>query len=133
MSKQLERFYYKGLIEGAATEGWTLFRLEDGSFGKKAFDIAGIAPTGQAVGLEVKALDECSLAFVPWSHFSTHQRMWLFEYASQGGIALAAVGLEDKVVVYKLSKETPEEKFEVYELVKNKFGTFSGWDQIIAK
>jgi hypothetical protein len=130
MSEQKERLLYRPLIEGAAMEGWSLFRLEDGSWGKKPFDIAGIAPSGLAVGLEVKAPYHCASDTIPWRLFSAHQRLWLEEYATQGGIALATIGCEDKVIVYKLSKELPE-AFAVYELVKNKFGTFSGWTQLL--
>ena len=135
MSEQKERVLYKALLEGSAMEGWSLFRLADGSYGKKPADCAGIAPTGQGVLLEVKYTDK-EHSTIPWNLFSTHQKIWAQEFANQGGIALAAIYSDTTgtMTVFKLRKGYNEQdECEVFKLIRNKFGLYSGWDQLLAQ
>jgi hypothetical protein len=92
-----ERSLYPELIKGALLDGWALFRIGDGSYGKKPFDIAGASkhPECLAVGIEVKLIGEIpELGAFPWDHlFSdrTHQLNWLSTYASLGCVAGIAI------------------------------------------
>lgn len=92
-ARLLEDELYPPLIDGARIDGWALFRLADGSWGKKPFDIAGIASDGRAVGLEVKVVEKFPVApeKFPWAVFSEHQKNWLAEYDRLGGLGLIAL------------------------------------------
>jgi len=88
-----EASLYPLLVDGAIEEGWQLFRIADGSPGRKPFDVAGAAPDGRAVGVEVKVVrtEFCPDHPLPWELFAVHQMAWLKLYGKVGAIALAAL------------------------------------------
>lgn len=88
---------YGPLWKGANSTGWHLFRIADGSVGKKPADIAGVAPDGRGVLIEVKTIRQTSnrlpqggVARVDWKLYATHQRAWLARYAEAGALAIVA-------------------------------------------
>jgi hypothetical protein len=91
-----ESDHYGRLWRGANAEGWSLFRIADGSAGKKPADIAGCSPTGVAVLVEVKLLREGrpraspGAQFPHWPAYELHQMAWLRRYAEAGALAIAA-------------------------------------------
>jgi hypothetical protein len=105
-----ERDLYRAMILGAQLERWALYRIADGSPGKKPFDIGGCCPQGYGVGLEVKISKARAPAFprvanlLPWSQFEVHQIMWLKLFAESGAMALAAIYYEDvkELRIYRL-------------------------------
>lgn len=94
-----ESDFYKPIIDGAAREGFRLFKIEDAGFNKKPFDITGVAPDGRGVAMEVKYIrGKVDLAWVlPLSDPKwfgperEHQVAWCRQYARQGGLGLVVV------------------------------------------
>jgi hypothetical protein len=84
---------YLPMVEGAKADAWRLYRIADGSPGRKPFDIGGFAPGGVGVGLEAKIVRVWPAAScgVPWAAFASHQRSWLEEAAAIGGLPLVAL------------------------------------------
>ncbi len=94
----LERSLYRSLISGANSEGWALYRIGDGTWGKKPCDIGGADPEGNAVCLEVKVVEvQSQTKPLPWKRFTEHQIDWLDAF-SQRRNALALVGIYEERV-----------------------------------
>ena len=131
MAVNKEQDLYAPIIAGTIAERWTIFRIEDGAYGKKPFDIAGIAPDGRGVGIEVKLVESVSSNHIPWSKCSEHQINWLREYSKYGAYALLAVydRNEDKLKVFSIHKDNRE--FDYYEMVLDKFKRWCGWSQLL--
>jgi len=84
---------YAPLWKGANSEGWRLWRIADGSVGKKPCDITGVAPNGLGVCLEVKSFDRRAPQYADspvWPLYASHQIRWLDLYAEAHALALAA-------------------------------------------
>lgn len=86
----LERSMYGPIINGLAADGWLAWRIADGSYGKKPFDICGVSPTGLAVGIEAKVCGARSACF-PERQFEPHQISWLKAYDEKGAYGFAVV------------------------------------------
>lgn len=89
-----ESDHYGALWKGANAERWSLFRMADGSVGKKPADIAGCSPEGIGVLIEVKLIKNTRPSVGPslphWDMYATHQKAWLRKYAEAHAIAIAA-------------------------------------------
>lgn len=89
-----ESDHYGALWQGAKAEGWNLFRIADGSVGKKPADIAGISPSAIGVLIEVKLIKRrrpnWTDAYPHWPSYELHQQAWLAKYAEANAIAIAA-------------------------------------------
>lgn len=131
MAVNREQDLYNPIIAGMASEGWVMFRISDGSFGKKPADCAGITPTGVGVLLEVKLVDHIGYNPLPWNRLSMHQRAWLKEYAKNDGIALIVTYYpnDDRLMVYKLQKDG--EGYTQFRMVLDKFKRWCGWSQLL--
>ena len=138
MSKPREFDLYAPLINGARRDRWFLFRIADGSFGRKPFDLAGSASNGLAVGLEVKVVNKLPEQWqpFPWNLFSTHQIEWLKLYADQNSYALMA--LYDYIIanmrIYKLTSSAKIDaavaNIPCLDLIKDRNGSFIGWSDL---
>jgi hypothetical protein len=97
---------YLPMVEGAKADAWRLYRIADGSPGRKPFDIGGFAPGGVGVGLEAKIVRSYPAVSsgIPWAAFAPHQRSWLEDAAAIGGLPLVALySLEDRGLrIYRL-------------------------------
>jgi hypothetical protein len=91
LSEVRENDLYADIIGGMLREGCRVFRIADGSAGKKPFDVAGVAPGGAGVGVEVKAPSRAEAVGLDWALFERHQVQWLRAYAHHGAVSLAAV------------------------------------------
>ncbi len=130
----VEADLYNPLVKGALREGWALYRIADGTPGRKPFDIGGSAPDGLAVGLEVKIVNKFPLQTekLPWDLFEAHQKGWLRAYAISGAMALAALcERSTKVVrIYRVLRhdliDEPTLKLPVGTLVYSQ-SIYTGW------
>lgn len=96
-----ERQLQTMLVKGANFDHWQLFKITDGSVGKKPMDISGFGPMGLAVCCEVKLLNNSlnDRRQLPLSEFSPHQIAWLNRYAEAGAHAIIIIGdLSVKIV-----------------------------------
>ena len=111
MAYSKEHDVYKDIIENALKHGWLLFRIEDGSYGKKPFDITGASPTGKAVGLEVKLVREFPAYHepLPYKLLASHQKEWLQRYHQNGGIAIFCLATYNGLVNFYLYEGSWEE------------------------
>lgn len=134
----LEASLYAPLIAGALQENWPLYRIADGSPGKKPFDIGGCDPLGRAVGLEVKVI-QCRLisgATIPWQQFELHQRAWLRAFTVARADALAALYCEqtkDLTVYYFANQrelDFSHENLTQQRLIKQD-GRYLGWNFLL--
>lgn len=137
-----ERDLYQPIVRGALLEGWALIRLNDGSPGRKPFDLFGCSPEGVAVGLEVKVVPKLDLhQSINWAIFEVQQRYWLQQFAKMGAISVAAFYQEDlerlvmvRFVNANCMEESPYEWQHVVtfqRLVYEKQPCFTGWDGIL--
>lgn len=95
-----ENELYNPIINGAKYSGMHLYRLYDGTIGRKPFDIGGITEDGRAVGIEAKfyrrntKLHGNGEAVIPWSSFEVQQRAYLKVFAANGGMAISYIYYE---------------------------------------
>lgn len=83
--------------------GWLVFKIVDGSMGKKPFDIAGCDALGFAAGIEVKVYrKKTPISSIPEDQFEVHQLYWLKKYAQKGAssLAIAYCEHEDKLMIW---------------------------------
>lgn len=106
IKKSYERDLYSPIIKKALSEGIPLYRIQDGSAGKKPFDIAGYWDC-RPVAIEVKVVRSKTLP-LPLSKsrgkYATHQLQWMNICANNNGIA---IGMEfypehNRFLVYSL-------------------------------
>lgn len=136
-----EADHYGPLWQGANSEGWHLFRIADGSVGKKPADIMGCSPNGFGVIVEVKSGIRRAnwRADSPhWPDYAVHQKAWLRLYAEASAISLAAeydeLQREMRIFmitsvdqVHEIVSPTP-----VYSCILPKIaGIYIGWHQIL--
>ena len=135
---------YLPIVAGALSERWGLYRIQDGTPGRKPFDIGGTSPLGRAVGLEVKIIRAPIdwNAPIPWNLFAKHQRAWLAAYCRSN--ALALVGLYDSVgrtlYIFRLKWRNDDIKplrelcyvaLEKRTVEKTEF--YAGWQELLEK
>ena len=101
-----ERDLYEPLIQGAKSEGWLLFRIQDDAPGLKPFDITGVSKTGRAVGLEVKVVD---YFYQVYDRLAKHQQIYLEGYEIRNGLGLIGVYVAStkEMVVARYSHGSP--------------------------
>lgn len=101
-----ERELYAPIVSGAQRAGWCLFRINDGSVGRKPCDIVGCDGTGRGVMLEAKVVRGNLPTCIPWSLFEKHQKPWLQAFAQRGAIALVALysTSTDKLTVVQITR-----------------------------
>lgn len=133
----LETTLYGPLVEGARLEGWKLFKIVDGSFGQKPGDIAGAAPTGRAVLLEVKSprrrMEPGDV--IPTQLFSAHQVHWLRAFAEVGALALVALWQPGaRMALYRIRQPDDFGRLADYlwigDLTVTSGLTCEGWNQL---
>lgn len=131
---------YGPLWKGANSEGWSLFRIADGSVGKKPTDLAGCAPDGRAVLIEVKLFKEPRSSWAAWSpswqRYEAHQMAWMRRYAEAHALAIAAEydapRREMRLFVIEHAEQVGS-AFEVRSAVMRKAGDlWAGWDGVLA-
>lgn len=125
----LETSLYEDIIRGARLEGWLLFRITDGSPGRKPFDISGSAPNGLAVGVEVKVWRKKGLPTkVPWDQFESQQVHYLVQYAKRKSYAFALIycDKEQKMLMFRL---TENDSFVITEMTKGAVAWY-GWPTV---
>lgn len=92
-----ENDLYDPIINGAKYSGMQLYRLYDGTVGRKPFDIGGITENGIAVGIEAKFYRRSTKlhgnggAVIPWSSFEVQQKAYLKLFAEKGGMAISYI------------------------------------------
>lgn len=128
---------YAPICDGAAKDGYRLFKIEDGGRMKKPFDIVGIDPSGTAVAIEVKVL-ECHIEMdkiMPTSIFETQQITWLSEWGIKGGLALVALYEEPERQLWLF--QTHDEccwkrvlHSRKHTVLRRIDGLFRGWDNL---
>ncbi len=83
---------YKRIINGAFRARWALYRIADGSWGRKPFDVGGVDAGGRAVAIEVKyQRGKRWGGFPPIGLLEPHQLVWLEAVARNGGRAYLAL------------------------------------------
>lgn len=132
-----ESDHYGSLWKGANAEGWHLFRIADGSVGKKPADITGCTPDGVGVLLEVKSfVRRASWATDSphWPAYAIHQKAWLRHYAEACAMPLVAEYDESRreMRVYLITSagqvEGPAYTGVVHSVVLPKAsGVYAGW------
>jgi len=105
---------YAPLIAGANREGWRLFRIEDGSWGRKVADIAGITSTGRGVLVEVK---------IGNGPLRANQEAWLKEYEAKGGLGLIARYQNGNMCLFRYGHPI----VSGYVMRMNRFGEYIDW------
>lgn len=135
----LERELYSRLVDGADAEDWLMYRIADGSSGKKPFDIGGRDHQGNAIALEVKvsseAVEKVSDRPLPWRQFEMHQRAWLGEFARPHSLSLIGIYYEESKTfsVYRLLRNEPDDlprsTYHVGNLTCSK-GEYRGWKKL---
>ena len=138
---KLERDYYNSLCRGANLEGWALYRIGDGTWGKKPFDISGVSPHGEAVALEVKRVESTHplTKKLPWHQFAAHQLNWLKVYASRPlslAIVALACDIDHSVTLFHLHdpefENIPAAMLSPCLLLTTPRG-YVGWEQVLRK
>ena len=87
-----EHHLYPGILIGTDRAGWKCFRINDGSFGKKPFDIAGVDSVGRGVAIEVKvSRNKDHDKLIMNSRVTPHQEAWLKLYRSVNAISLLLI------------------------------------------
>jgi len=120
-----ERSLYAPLVKGAMQDGILLWRVSDGGYGKKPFDLCGIGPRGLALGIEVKASDRL---VPPERLLAEHQLIWLRCYEGFGGIGLC--------LVYNTSTKTMvayDYRGNVKGILCREAGLWRGWNELMAR
>lgn len=125
---------YAPVVAGMLSEGHAVFKIADGSVGKKPFDIAGTTLNGLAIGLELKIwktknATETEAESIPWQLFETHQIAWLKAYAAKGAIALGGVYYpsDGLLRVWRLASPSDScDRLADFALAKSA-GIFKGW------
>jgi hypothetical protein len=129
-----ENDLYADVIGGLLREGCAVYKIADGSVGKKPFDIGGCSRDGHAIGLEIKAPNRAEANGLDWALFEPHQIRWLRAYASFDGVSLAAV--YDKkshvMLVWRLSCGDDSCKRPPDARLRSTDGFFSGWTALFA-
>lgn len=123
---------YAPIVGGMAADGMRVFRIADGSAGKKPFDAAGCTAGGRAVGLEAKAPTAVEAARLQWALFETHQRAWLRDYARRGALALAAVYCRRQRVLHVWALRAANDMCErpADAVLSRDGGQFRGWEAL---
>jgi Holliday junction resolvase len=119
---------YSPIVAGMNSEGFAVFKIADGSVGKKPFDVAGVCPDGISVAIEIKIekqADMGTLTVVPVGLLSGHQSSWLLAYARRGAHAALAVYYtrERQLRVWVLKPGTTVVAVELHRVD----GKFIGW------
>ena len=131
-SKPRESEFYEPLRIGALADGWLVFRISDGSFGKKPADIVGCAIDGVGTLIEVKVVSKFPEADndFPWTLFSAHQVIWLNSYSKQGAYALTPLfnWRTDEMRVYLITERPP---YTYALLTQMKGGSWVGWNRLL--
>jgi hypothetical protein len=123
----LEKDLYKGIIDGARSEGWLLFRIADGTLGKKPFDITGCAKDGKAVAVEVKVDRRTNTNIDNFQGLlEVHQVNWLKAYSMNDAYALVLIYQNEQLVVIQYFNGTP--KCEL--VLQEKNGSWIGWSNL---
>ena len=127
------------MVRGGLADGWALYRISDGSSGKKPFDIGGCSPQGHAVAIEAKVIRTgMTPSTIPWCQFESHQVSWLKLYSSINGMALAALYYEHTKSLHVIYLNSPD----VFDWPINQLTNFylrrqtqlwRGWNQIFKK
>ncbi len=101
-----EADFYKPLITGANIEGFCLYRIADGGWDKKPFDIGGWGCAGEAVAIEVKLIQAAQDPEkpLPWRLFEPQQIQWLDALARKvTGLPLVIlIDREERAIVYEI-------------------------------
>lgn len=143
-----ENDLYNPIITGARSAGFHLYRLYDGTLGKKPFDIGGIAPDGRAVGLEVKyyrhkmntKLHDNGEAVIPWSSFEVQQIAYLKAFARNGGLPIVYIyyALDKVHAAFVLDEQDigcaiPQEYIRMWEHIAgyNNAQSIMGWHKLL--
>lgn len=89
-----ERDIYDMIIKSANAVGWHLFRIVDGSKGKKPCDVAGVSKSGLGVFLECKLWEKrpvrADINRPVLTAYAPHQLVWAHRYAEANALALLA-------------------------------------------
>lgn len=127
-----ESTLYPDIINGALLDGWALFRISDQAFGKKPFDIAGCAPDGKAVGVEVKVVDGFPNGYedFPWEQFEPNQINWLKAYKDTKAYALMPLynWKTEEMRIYRLIEAN---EIPFIEMIKGRYQGYLGWSQLL--
>jgi hypothetical protein len=137
MEKVREHELYTGIVAGGNAEGFELYRIEDGSAGKKPFDIGGFTRHGRAITIEVKVVDSLPTVVMPVRQFASHQLTWLQNCAKYGGIAVAILATSKTVMrAYWLECETSlslhPSLIRSQELILQRNGMYTGLSKLIS-
>lgn len=131
----MEKTLYQQLIKGARTEALILFRIEDGSFGKKPFDICGVCQDGRAIAVEVKEVSSLDLNKpLPEHIFAEHQLKWLAVYQLSRALPLIVIHIKGGATymfVYNGTKAKLQRPLREYTggVLTRREGMFTGWTE----
>ena len=130
----IEAHLYQPIIAGMLADHFAVYKIADGSFGKKPFDIGGMSHNGLPIGCEVKAPKVAEAHSLPWALFERHQVAWLRTYAAMGGLSLACVYCRHTKLMHTWVLTDANDRCErVADYKLTRFdGKFRGW-QIIAE
>jgi hypothetical protein len=121
---------YQIIIKAATKHGYALYRIEDGSYGKKPFDIGGCSPDGKAMAVEVKLVlgtyDDDKI--LPFGMLAEHQRNWLEAFATRGGIAWFILTWSSGCAIYRVENDWMSKPARQY---KKYVVTWSGKDRLV--
>lgn len=124
---------YPGIVKGGLAQGWSLYRIADGSPGLKPFDIAGADPFGRAVGLEIKCVSDVTIARpIPWKLFARHQQAWLGIYCARNAWSLVGLYDESRHALFIIPLNTADDFGRMieqldYVLMTQRENVFYGW------
>lgn len=125
---------YADVVGGLLREKCCVYKIADGSAGKKPFDVGGVTPWGDGIGLEIKAPSRAEANGLDWTLFEPHQVRWLRAYALSGAVSLAAV--YDKkshvMLVWRLSCGDDSCKRPPDARLRRTDGFFRGWTALFA-
>ena len=129
---------YSPIIAGMLNDRCLVFKIADGSAGKKPFDVVGIGRlTGKGIGLEIKATNLKPEAIgVDWSLFQSHQITWLRAYAESDATSLAAIydKTSRQLLVWRIEHANDRcDRPADLTLSRNDKGIFTGWRIILDK
>lgn len=122
-----EHQLYKDILKGTELSGWTCFRINDGSLGRKPFDICGVTNTGRGVAIEVKVCRSDTLPEHIYTMLSSHQLAWLKLYAKAGAVSLLLVHHKNCIYGYRLMYNIIHDTYFTLFISDNKLVRGSGF------
>lgn len=125
---------YADVVSGMLADGLAAYRIQDGSVGKKPFDVGGATGGGLGIACEIKSPTAAEANFLQWGPFERHQVQWLRTYAGLGALALACVYDRERhlLLVWSLRHANDRCARPADAELTRTDGSFRGWGTLVS-